>query len=312
MSNYEFIIKIKQKISEAMPQPFTQQTAERLMKLYEVGREDLSLAKMCEAHWDALGILAEANHTIHHDCIYGVWASEIPGSLLKLTKQGKKYFLSGKKMFCSGAGLVDRALITAFSNHSIMIDLDLKNNSDHVKIKKDAWYTNAFKKTSTASITFENIPVDPASIIEEANWYVTRKGFWPGALGPAACWAGGAAGLVDYAKNNKRNDPHTLSHLGAMSANSWTMESILKSAGHSVDKANLDPIKLHELALMARHQIEQLSTDTLRRFARAYGPFPLACHEDISQRYQELDLFLRQNHAERDLESLGILFFNNA
>ena len=31
------------------------------------------------------------------------------------------------------------------------------------------------------------------------GWYVERNGFWHGAVGPAACWAGRAAGLVDAA-----------------------------------------------------------------------------------------------------------------
>jgi hypothetical protein len=43
----------------------------------------------------------------------------------------------------------------------------------------------------------------------------------------------------------------------------------------------------------------------LRRLPRAYGPHPVAMDEKISKRYQELDLYLRQSHAERDLEALG-------
>ena len=45
----------------------------------------------------------------------------------------------------------------------------------------------------------------------------------------------------------------------------------------------------------------------LRRLARAYGPHPLAFDEAVSMRYQELDLYLRQSHAERDLHTLGEL-----
>jgi hypothetical protein len=312
MSHTEFVTKIRQKMFEEMPQPFTSRTAERLIKLFEVGREDLSLAKICEAHWDALAILSEANKPIHPDALYGVWASEIPGMHLQLKKKSKDYFLSGKKMFCSGAGLVDRALITAYSSHSVLLDIDLKSNQKNIHITKDLWYTNAFQLTNTASVTFDNFLLDSSSIIENGNWYIERSGFWTGALGPAACWAGGAAGLLDYAQKNKRNDAHTLSHLGAMSANIWTMKSLLMTAGDTVDAQKWENLFLHELALMVRHQIEQLSTDTIRRFARAYGPFPLACDENISRRYQELDLYLRQNHAERDLESLGVLILQQA
>lgn len=58
-------------------------------------------------------------------------------------------------------------------------------------------------------------------------------------------------------------------------------------------------------ALQVRHLIEQACTDTLKRFARCMGPGPLAKSADIARRYAELDLFLRQSHAERDLEALG-------
>jgi hypothetical protein len=132
-----------------------------------------------------------------------------------------------------------------------------------------------------------------------------RPGFWHGACGPAACWAGGAAGLVDYAKEQSREDPHTLAHLGAMHAAIWGRRSFLDTAGHEIDAAPRECQKALVLALTVRHLVEQASTDVLRRLARAYGPRPLAMDETITRRYQELDLYLRQSHAERDLEALG-------
>jgi hypothetical protein len=44
--------------------------------------------------------------------------------------------------------------------------------------------------------------------------------------------------------------------------------------------------------------------DILTRLTRALAPHPLAC-QAISRQYQELDLYLRQSHGERDLEILG-------
>jgi hypothetical protein len=67
----------------------------------------------------------------------------------------------------------------------------------------------------------------------------------------------------------------------------------------------LDKDEAHRRALTVRHLIEQSATEVLRRFARAYGPKPLAFDEGISLRYQELDIYLRQSHAERDLGDLG-------
>jgi hypothetical protein len=127
------------------------------------------------------------------------------------------------------------------------------------------------------------------------------------ACGPAACWAGGAEGLVDYALKQKRRDSHTLAHLAAMQASIWAVRSFLESAGHQIDEHPGDVLNAQRRALALRHVIEQACTDILRRFARAYGPHPLSMEEDIVERYQELDLYLRQSHGERDLETLANL-----
>ena len=62
-----------------------------------------------------------------------------------------------------------------------------------------------------------------------------------------------------------------------------------------------------KLALIVRHLVENTCADILTRLGRAYGPHLLAFDLDISRRYAEVELYIRQSHAERDLESLGAL-----
>jgi hypothetical protein len=115
------------------------------------------------------------------------------------------------------------------------------------------------------------------------------------------------AGLLDFALASKRDDPHTLAHLGAMQASVWGMYSLLNQAGAEIDGAPCDAKAAHLRALQLRHLIEQMATEILQRFARAYGPYPLSMDEETSRRYQEATLYIRQSHAERDLECLGTL-----
>jgi alkylation response protein AidB-like acyl-CoA dehydrogenase len=147
--------------------------------------------------------------------------------------------------------------------------------------------------------------VKKSDVVGESGYYLDRNGFWHGACGPAACWAGGAAGLLHWAMEQKRDDPHTLSHLGAMQAAVWSMQAALKVAGEEIDAEWGDKKAGQVRALSVRHAIEQSCTDVLRRLVRAHGPYPLAMNEAIGRRYQELDLYVRQSHAERDLEVLG-------
>lgn len=301
--------QLRSLLREPLPFPGAGATQERHGRLFEVGRVDLSLARLAEAHWDAVAILGEDGRQARPDCLYGVWASERPGQKLTLTKSNGLFLLTGQKAFCGGAGLVDRALVTVNGGEHRLVDIDLRKNAHLIIFNDSEWKTSAFRETRTENAVFHEVPVSYDDFIGAPNWYLERPGFWHGACGPAACWAGGAAGLVDYAIGQSRCDSHTMAHLGAMHAAIWAVRSFLDSAGNQIDLYPHDRENSMIRALTVRHLVEQACTDVLRRLPRAYGPHPLAMEENISRRYQELDLYLRQSHAERDLEALGRALF---
>jgi hypothetical protein len=282
-------------------------TSERLRQIAETAREDLSLAKLAEAHWDAVAILAEAGRASDPGMLYAVWASESPGQALRLERTRNGYQLSGSKPFCSGIGWVDRALVTVGLPEQILVEVNLRNNNERIVADLEAWKVDAFRATNTGAVTFLNCLLSPDAPVGTSGWYLQRPGFWHGACGPAACWAGGVAGLSDSALESKRDDPHTLAHLGAIQASVWAMYSLLRHAGDEIDGAPLDTKAAQIRALQLRHLIEQMGAEIRQRFSRAYGPFPLSMDEKTARRYQEADLYMRQSHAERDLECLGRL-----
>jgi alkylation response protein AidB-like acyl-CoA dehydrogenase len=215
--------------------------------------------------------------------------------------------ISGSKPFCSGAGIVDRALVTVREPEPRLVDVDLRGNRDAIEFDESSWKSSAFVGTKTSLATFHSVPVREQDIVGSCGYYLKRVGFWHGACGPAACWAGGAAGLLDWACKQKRDDPHTVAHLGAMRAATWSMKAALQISGDEID-ANYDDLQEAQVrALTLRHIVEQGCTDMIRRLARAYGPHPLGMDEAIARRYMELDIYVRQSHAERDLETLGRL-----
>jgi hypothetical protein len=282
-----------------VPFPGSGDTAFRHRKLAEWARLDLSLARLAEAHVDAVAILHEAGLRAQKG-LYGVWAAETPGCGLRLESGSGRLLLTGTKMFCSGAGLIDRALITV---NGCLVDVNLGGCLESIAIDETSWKSAAFAETQTATVHFRETPV--TCIVGDDHWYLKRPGFWQGACGPAACWAGGALGLVDYATEHVREEAHALAHLGAMSADAWAMEAYLQLAGCQIDANPDDAGKAKVIALQVRHLIEQACSDVLCRFGRAFGPRPLAFDPTFSKRYQELELYIRQCHAERDLESLG-------
>jgi alkylation response protein AidB-like acyl-CoA dehydrogenase len=307
MTSSELVTELRSHLAFAIPPLGGGNTAERHMRLMEFGRKDLSLARLAEAHFDAAAILAEANRPVKAGAIYGVWASEAPGKALSLSLSNGGWLLNGEKPFSSGAALVDCALVTVSEPEHRLLEIDMRAAADKVSIDDSQWKTAAFRETKTAAVTFRNVEISKEDFVGGVGWYLSRPGFWHGACGPAACWAGGAEGLVDYALAQRRSDPHTLAHLAAMQASIWALRSCVQTAGNEIDQNPGDQPKAQIRALIVRHLVEQACTDVLRRFARAYGPYPLAMDEDTALRYQELDLYLRQSHGERDLELLGAL-----
>ena len=144
MTPTEFRLRVGAVCSEDLSPPGGGATATRHRRLMEAGREDLSVAKLAEAHWDAVAILKEAGRAPQASAIYGVWASDIPGMHLHLDTAADGYELHGGKMFCSGAGLIDRALITVNAPERLLVDLDLRANQHTLQIDNSTWITDAF------------------------------------------------------------------------------------------------------------------------------------------------------------------------
>lgn len=305
MTSQELLLRLRALNREPLPVPGKGQTAGRHSRLMEIGRQNLSLARLAEAHWDALAIIAESGRSHDAHAIYGVWASERKGERLRIVREGRESYLTGLKLFCTGAGIIDRTLITVGQPDPILIDIDLAALPDKLEVDLSGWQVNAFRQTRTATVRFLNLPFEGKNVIGPSGWYLRRPGFWHGACGPACCWAGGAIGLYDYALSQSRCDPHTLAHLGAIHASAWALQAYLTTAGDEIDADPLDCHQAQIRALTLRHLVEQECTAVLRRLGKAYGPYPLAMDKAIAERCQELELYLRQCHAERDLECLG-------
>ncbi|MBA3606580.1 MAG: hypothetical protein H0W46_11550, partial [Acidimicrobiia bacterium] len=292
-----------------LPVPGAGATAARHRRLYDIARADVAVARLAEAHADALAILGEAGRAGRPGCAYGVWAADDPSTTLELRAAGGGWRLDGAKTFCTGAGIVSRALVTVRTSRGVMLaDVDLQGSS--VEFDTSAWIAAAFSETRTARATFRNHLLDPDDLVGAPGWYLDRVGFWHGACGPAACWAGGAAGLVDWMLETNRGraaEPHRDAHVGALAALRWRMAGVLDVAGREIDGEHEERKGAHERALMLRHDVERAATEVIERIGRAMGPRPLAFDAPVARRIAEVQLYVRQSHAERDLAELGRL-----
>ncbi len=287
-----------------LPLPGGGRTAQRLCALRDLGRDDLSLARIAEAHCDALAILAEGGRLPRPGALYGVWASDGPQSRLHASRVGAEWRVEGTKQYCSGASFVTAALITAHDAGGVLL-FDVALDAPGIVVQPTTWASPTLGDTATCPVAFHDVALGERCLVGGPGWYLERAGFWHGALGPAACWAGGAAFLVDAARALNRRDPHSRAHLGALEAAAWQLTALLEAAGREVDADPHDDTgQARRRALMVRHLIERISTEVLDRFGRATGPQLLAFDAQVARQHAALALYIRQCHAERDLETI--------
>ena len=292
-----------------LPLPGGGATAERWTHLAELTETDIVAGRLAEAHTDAVAILAELDGPEPRPAqLWGVWAAEPPDPVLYARGDNGAMTLHGTKPWCSGAEICSHALVTArlaSGEHGLFAA-----NLDHPTVAplSSRWRNSGMARSDTRSVRFNDTP---AVSVGGPGEYLNRPGFWHGAIGVAACWLGGArsvaAALYQRATGN-RVDAHMLAHLGAVDAALAAAAAMLTSVAAEIDADPLDRKGLAELtARRTRAVVETAVEETLRRTARALGPAPLCEDADHAQRVADLTVYVRQSHAERDLEQLGRL-----
>jgi hypothetical protein len=135
--------------------------------------------------------------------------------------------------------------------------------------------------------------------------YLSRSGFWPGAIGVAACWQGGTAAVARplLIRARQSSDPHLLAHLGAVHVALQEDNHALGFAARQVDERPRDDHAV--LARSVRSTVERNAVEVMDRLGRALGPGPLAQDGFHAATVADLTVYIRQHHAERDLEQIG-------
>jgi alkylation response protein AidB-like acyl-CoA dehydrogenase len=292
-----------------LPLPGAGATAQRWQRLAELTATDVVAGRLAEAHTDAVAILAElGGPDPKPDQLWGVWAAEPRDAVLSARRDGESVTLDGTKAWCSGAGLCTHALVTARldSGNRGLFAVELQHGG--VRPLPSTWRNTGMAESDTRSVQFSGTP---AVRVGEPDDYLNRPGFWHGAIGVSACWLGAARAVAAplYRRaGDGSTDPHMLAHLGAVDAALTAAEATLASAAGEIDADPLNRKGTAELiARRVRAVVETAVEEAIRRTARALGPAPLSQDAQHAQRVADLTIYVRQSHAERDLEQLGRL-----
>lgn len=323
----------------AAPVPGAGSTADLWLALATLAAHDVGAARAVEPHLDATAILDQAREagtvvlptraSSADRFTWGVFAAEGPGAKLvaepaatagsltaepaatagSVTAAGAgddrtSWTLTGTKPWCSLAGVLDGALVTAWvGDERRLFAVDLRQPG--VEVVPGAWHARGLVEIPSGPVTFASVPATP---VGEPGWYLRRPGFEWGGIAVAACWYGGAVGVAGTLLRSavaRDPDPWLLRALGVVDERLGDARRALEEAAVAVDSGRAVGQEARLLAKRTRATVAHAAEDVLAAVGGALGPAPLASDPEHAKRVADLELYLRQRHASKDDASLG-------
>ena len=319
-------------LGRVAPQPGEGYTLDLWELLASLAASDLGVARAIEPHLDALAILHQASEdntdaataatrsprdSLLADAAahtWGVFASEggpspVTARTINESDGSSGWVIDGTKLWCSLATDLDRALVTATlpGGERRLFAVDLAQPG--VEVAEGEWHARGLSEIPSGPVAFTAVPATP---VGDAGWYLTRPGFAWGGMGVAACWYGGAVGLARAVHNSARPteksptaDSFLLMHLGAIDTALQSARRALAEAAIAIDDGSADDAAGKLLSKRVRSTVARACETVLHHTAHALGPAPLARDAAHAKRVADLELYIRQHHAEKDDASLG-------
>lgn len=304
-----------------LPRPGDGATVRLWEALATLGATDLTVARVVEPHLDALAILEQARAEGHlaaevapPDATWGVYAAEGPGVRLRATAGPDGWVLDGTKPWCSVPGALSDALVTAWDGDATRRLYAVRLTDPGVRPEPGRWAARGLSDVDSSPVTFAGVAARP---VGDTGWYLDRPGFAWGGMGVAAVWFGAAVAIarrVRAASASRPPDQLAQMHLGACDGALVAARAVLTQAAGLVDGSTSDhrstpagsgAERPARLALRVRMVTAGAAETVLHHAAHALGPGPLATEEEHARRVADLQLYLRQWHAERDIAALG-------
>ena len=278
--------------------------------LAPAAEHDLDAPRLAEAHLDAATVVDElGGAAVEPGSLWGVWAAGSADTAVHADLDGEHWSLSGRRPWCSGSDRCTHALVTADApDGGRLFAVDLATPT--ARPDGDPWRGVGMRGSGTATVRFTATPALP---IGGPGAYLERPGFWHGAVGVAAAWFGGAVGAAAPLRERLaqgRGDEHDAAHLGRVDTILGSAGAALRAAAVEIadQAARTEPVpRARRRALRARAAVEEAVETVLRSTGRATGPRPLTQDADHARHVADLEVYVRQSHAERDLATLGRL-----
>lgn len=280
-----------------------------------VGRASLPLGRIFEGHVNAAklvlrrGDIAQAEaaaRDLRAGRLFGVWNTDPPGGEPPLALENG--VLKGRKVLCSGAGWVERALVTAREagapadapTRMVLVPLER-----HARADLSGWTAQGMRASATGAVDFTGLRVGPAELIGRPGDYLAQPDFSAGAWRFAAVHCGGVEAVLGALRDHLRRtgrgaDPHQAARLGQAAMATETARLWVEAAALRAEAPGAGSEAVAHVGL-ARLAVERAALDVLELAQRSVGLQALMRPNPLERLARDLATYLRQPAPDRVL-----------
>ena len=307
------------------------------MMTKELAAADLSLARCWEGHTNSLvlinGMASEDQKSRWFEGVlergetWVAWSGEpqarAPGETARFgtTVQSVDggYLVDGTKVFCTSAGGARRALLLVNTagpggaRHStgsydglLLLACDLSDPS--VSFDGSWWDPIGMRATVSHLVRFDHTFIPEADMVGYPGQYMHEG--WQTCFIPhyAASFLGAAEAAYEYAldhikSQHKTADPYVQQHIAQMAINVETGNLWLSHVAKMWEGGRYEEARL--AGSRARHEIEILAEDVVKRAIRACGARSLNRPSPLERIYRDLSFYVRHDNDDHILATIG-------
>ncbi len=302
-------------------------TARLLHVLKRIGAANLAVGRVYEGHINALYLIhryaspAQREHWYvdvrDYHRLFSVWNTQGADGVRMHPTGAGTYTLEGSKTFCSGAGWVDRPLVTGqvVGGDRSGWQMGIVPTERVSPIGQDAafWQPLGMRASASFKLDFTGVELNEADLLGPPNAYLQQPYFSGGAIRFAAVQLGGAEALYEATRQfltraGRTDDTQQRIRLAEMaclieSGNQW-----ISAAGTKTEQwlaAGADWPVIVGYANMTRVAIEEICLRIMPLAERCVGAQGLLRPHVFERIHRDLTLYLRQPAPDATLVDIG-------
>jgi len=308
------------------------QTAALLTLLKDVGRSNGAIGRIFEGHINTLYLIhlyADEmqrqywyNEVKHNKKLFGVWNTDgLSGVNFKMDNQN--VLIAGAKSFCSGADLVDYALIggktdlpSAASDWQMVV-VPMESVEEY-RIDRGSWQPMGMKASVSYTIDFSGIKLKHNALLGKPGEYLKAPYFLGGAIRFASVQLGMAEAIynktLDFLRSlNRLDDPFQKMRIGKMAMAVHNGQLWIEKAGQHFDewkKTEESYQRLVAYANLTRLTVETVCLEVLQLSTLCVGAKGLMGPGDLERWHRDLGYYLRQPAPDATLQNASNYLVN--